>query len=120
MCPVAVTRGGQPWFALGASGGRRILPAAFQVTAFLADHGLGLDEAMTTPRLNIDGGAKVQADRRLAPEVIEALKARHKVELVEALVTPNLFANPQVVLRDGDDCLGAVTLRSPVAAAVAA
>jgi hypothetical protein len=34
------------------------------------------------------------------------------------MVTPGLFANPQVVAKDGEDCLGATTVRSPVAAAV--
>ncbi len=118
MCPLAVTRGGRPWFALGASGGRRILPAVFQVASFLADCGLSLDEAMATPRLNVDGGAAILADRRLSADVIAALEARHKIKQVEALVAPNYFANPLVAVREDDTCLGAVPLRAPVAGAV--
>jgi gamma-glutamyltranspeptidase/glutathione hydrolase len=121
MCPLAATRDGRPWFALGASGGRRILPAVFQVASFLIDCGLALDEAMAQPRINVDGSPRVQADQRLGPEVLAAVAAAgHAVEPVEALVSPNLFANPQIVLAEGEQRLGAVTLRHPVAAAVAA
>ena len=120
MCPVAVTRDGAPWFALGASGGRRILPAVFQLVSFLVDGGLSLEEAMHQPRLNVDGSETVEADLRLPRDTIEAIAARLPVAAVEARVSPNCFANPQVVLRDGTSCLGAATVRSPVAAAVPA
>ncbi|MDH3916826.1 MAG: gamma-glutamyltransferase [Rhodospirillales bacterium] len=120
MCPVAVTREGAPWFALGASGGRRILPAAFQLVSFLVDCGLSLEEAVHLPRLNVDGSPTVEADRRLPLDTIEAVAARLPVAAVEALVSPNKFANPLVVLRDGDGCLGAAPVRSPVAAALGA
>ncbi len=120
MCPVVVTRESAPWFALGASGGRRILPAVFQLVSFLVDSGLSLDEAMHQPRLNVDGSDTVEADLRLPSETIEAIAARLPVTAVEARVSPNWFANPQVVLRDGASCLGAATVRSPAAAAVPA
>jgi gamma-glutamyltranspeptidase/glutathione hydrolase len=119
MCPLAVTREGRPWFALGASGGRRILPAVFQVASFLVDCGMSLDEAMAQPRLNVDGAPRVQADQRLGPEVLAAIAAAgHGAEPVEALVSPNLFANPQIVLAEGEQRWGAVTLRHPVAGTV--
>ncbi len=120
MCPVAVTRDAVPWFALGASGGRRILPAVFQLVSFLVDGGLSLEEAMHQPRLNVDGSETVEADLRLPQEILEAVAARVPVAVVEARVSPNWFANPQVVLRDGASCLGAATVRSPAAAAVPA
>jgi gamma-glutamyltranspeptidase/glutathione hydrolase len=120
MCPVIATRQGLPWFALGASGGRRILPAVFQLTSFLVDCGMSLEAAVHCPRLNVDGGPSVQVDRRLPPEVFQAVAARLPAEATEALVSPNLFANPQVVAKDGELCLGATHVRSPVAAAVGA
>jgi gamma-glutamyltranspeptidase/glutathione hydrolase len=120
MCPVVVTRGTAPWFALGASGGRRILPAVFQLVSFLVDCGLTLEEAMHLPRLNVDGSRTVEADRRLARETIDAVAARLPVAVAEAMVSPNKFANPLVVLRDGGSCLGAAPVRSPVAAALGA
>ncbi|MDH3792627.1 MAG: hypothetical protein OES41_12885, partial [Rhodospirillales bacterium] len=72
------------------------------------------------PRLNVDGSPTVEADRRLPLDTIEAVAARLPVAAVEALVSPNKFANPLVVLRDGDGCLGAAPVRSPVAAALGA
>jgi gamma-glutamyltranspeptidase/glutathione hydrolase len=120
MCPVVATREGAPWFVLGASGGRRILPAVFQLVSFLVDCGLSLEAAVHLPRLNVDGSPTVEADRRLPREVIDAVAARLPVAAVEALVVPNKFANPLIVLYDGDTCLGAAPVRSPVAAALGA
>jgi gamma-glutamyltranspeptidase/glutathione hydrolase len=120
ICPVVATRDGAPWFALGASGGRRILPAVFQLVSFLVDCGLTLEEAVHLPRLNVDGAPTVEVDRRLPRETIEAVAARLPVAAVEAMVSPNKFANPLVVLRDGETCLGAAPVRSPVAAALGA
>lgn len=120
MCPLVVTRGGAPWFALGASGGRRILPAVFQLSAFLVDCGLSPDDAAAHPRINVDGGPVVEADPRLGPAVLEALAAVLPVREVEALVSPNHYANPLIAGREGETAFGAAQLRSPVSAAVAA
>jgi gamma-glutamyltranspeptidase/glutathione hydrolase len=54
MCPAVASRGGEPFFALGASGGRRILPAVLQVASFLTDFRMPLEAALasraSTPR----------------------------------------------------------------------
>jgi gamma-glutamyltranspeptidase/glutathione hydrolase len=120
MCPLLVTRDGAPWFALGASGGRRILPAVFQLTVFLVDCGLSPDEAVQHPRLNVDGGPLVEADPRLGRAIIEAVAATLPLCEVEALVSPNHYANPLIAGREGDTAFGAAQLRSPVSAAVGA
>ena len=100
MCPVAAMQDGTPWLALGASGGRRILPAVLQIGSMLADCGLDLESALHMPRIDVSGGAEVIADRRLAPEVLAALRARFPVREAEHLVMPKLFACPTAVLRD--------------------
>jgi gamma-glutamyltranspeptidase/glutathione hydrolase len=120
MCPLLVTRGGAPWFALGASGGRRILPAVFQLTAFLVDCGLSPDEAVSHPRLNVDGAPFVEADPCLGREIITAVAAALPLREVEALVSPNHYANPLIAGWEGDIAFGAAQLRSPVSAAVCA
>jgi len=120
MCPLVVTRGGAPWFALGGSGGRRILPAVFQVTAFLVDCGLSPEQAVAHPRLNVDSSPFVEADPRLGPAVIEAVAAGLPVREVEALVSPNHYANPLIAGREGDIAFGAAQIRSPVSSAVGA
>jgi gamma-glutamyltranspeptidase / glutathione hydrolase len=120
MCPLVATRGGAPWFALGASGGRRILSAVFQLTAFLVDCGLSPDDAVSHPRLNVDGGRFVEADPRLGRATIEAVAAVLPLQEVEALVQPNHYANPLIAGREGETAFGAAQLRSPVSAAVGA
>jgi gamma-glutamyltranspeptidase/glutathione hydrolase len=99
MCPVIALQGGRPWFALGASGGRRILPAVLQIGSMLAAGGLDLESAFHTPRIDVSGGPEVTADRRLPAEVRAHLRARFSVREVEQLVLPNLFACPTAVLR---------------------
>ncbi|HEX9768023.1 MAG TPA: gamma-glutamyltransferase [Kiloniellales bacterium] len=120
MCPLVVTRGAAPWFALGASGGRRILSAVFQLAAFMVDCGLSPDEAVRHPRLNVDGGPFVEADPRLDRSIIEAVAAVLPLSQVEALVSPNHYANPLIAGREGETAFGAAQLPSPVSAAVGA
>ena len=56
MCPVIVTRkNGEGWFAIGASGGRKIMPAVTQVCSFLIDHGMNLEDAFHQPRIDASG-----------------------------------------------------------------
>ena len=73
MCPVIATRHGKPWLALGASGGRRILPAVLQIASMLIDGGLDLETAFHEPRIDVSGEPHVTADRRLPPDVLAAL-----------------------------------------------
>ncbi|MDP1882194.1 MAG: gamma-glutamyltransferase, partial [Bradyrhizobium sp.] len=61
--------------ALGASGGRRILPAVTQILSFVMDYGMGLDEAIHTPRIDASEGAVVIGDVRLPAPVRDALRA---------------------------------------------
>jgi gamma-glutamyltranspeptidase / glutathione hydrolase len=99
MCPVVAMQGGGPWLALGASGGRRILPAVLQIGSMLADCGLDLESAMHMPRIDVSGGSEIIADRRLTPEVFAGLRGRFQVREAERLVLPKLFACPTAVLR---------------------
>ena len=120
MCPLVATRDGRPWFALGGSGGRRILPAVFQVASFLIDGGLSLESAVRQPRINVDGGPEVEVDPRLGDAVAKAIAEALPIRLVEAVLTPNHYANPVIALHDGETCQGAAQLPSPVAAAIGA
>ena len=100
MCPVIALQGSRPWFALGASGGRRILPAVLQISSMLADCGLDLEDAFHTARIDVSGSPEVTADRRLPAEVRANLRAGFAVREVERGVLPNLFACPTAVLRE--------------------
>jgi gamma-glutamyltranspeptidase/glutathione hydrolase len=103
MCPVVVTRNGVPWLTIGASGGRRIMPAVLQIASMLIDCRLDLERAFHLPRIDVSGGPAVGVDRRLAPDVVAALEARFPVEEVEAMVWPKLFACPSAILRARPD-----------------
>ncbi|HYM03830.1 MAG TPA: gamma-glutamyltransferase [Stellaceae bacterium] len=120
MCPVVATRDGAPSFALGACGGRRIISAVTQLTSFVVDFGMALEQAMALPRLDASE-ASVIVDDRLAPEIIAALRSRFPVDVVEAGVYPPHFAIPSAVLRDAASGFntGATHVRSPASAAIA-
>jgi gamma-glutamyltranspeptidase/glutathione hydrolase len=120
MCPVIALKHNAPWLALGASGGRRILPAVLQISSMVADCGLDLESAFHAPRIDVSGGPTVTADRRLEPEVLAQLRARFPVQEMERVLLPNLFACPTAVLRDPKrgQLVGMTDPVQPVAAAV--
>ncbi len=100
MCPLIARRGDHGWFAIGASGGRKIMPAVMQITSFLIDHGLSLDDAFHQPRIDASGGDTVGVDPRHPQDVQQALAAKFPVNLTELVVYPTNFACPSAVLRD--------------------
>lgn len=120
MCPVIARRHGKPWFALGASGGRRILPAVVQLASMLIDHQLDLESAFHQPRIDASGSDAVGVDPQLPPGVHQALAARFPVRLTEAAVYPAQFACPSAVLRDPHtgNGFGATDVLSPWSGAV--
>ena len=112
MCPAVVTRAGGN-FALGASGGRRIFPAVMQLISFLVDHGMTLDQAFHTPRLDVSGANLVAADTRIPAEARAALAARWKTTDVPYAVTPALYACPNAVHDLGHERHGCAFVMSP-------
>jgi gamma-glutamyltranspeptidase/glutathione hydrolase len=105
--------------ALGASGGRRILPAVTQILSFVMDFGMDLDGAIHQPRIDASEGAIVIGDTRLAPETRAALGAKFDYEEAHLQTLPMKFACPSVVLRDGTTNVGASEIASPWSEAVA-
>jgi gamma-glutamyltranspeptidase/glutathione hydrolase len=100
MCPTIVARDGKAWFALGASGGRRILPAVAQLLSFVVDHGMSLEDAFHTPRIDVSGNPHVEYDPRLSFDVCRALAERYELRLSEHTVFPANYACPSAVLVD--------------------
>ena len=121
MCPVVVERGGGDRFALGASGGRRIMPAVMQLVSFLVDFGLELEDAFHAPRIDASGGESVTVDPRFPAEVAAALGERYPVEVWPNAVYPAMYACPNGAgaLRDGSR-IGAAYVMSPWALAAPA
>ncbi len=121
MCPTILLREDGQRFALGASGGRRIMPAVFQLISFLTDYGMSVEDAMHQPRLDISGTDLVTLDARLPRDVIETISAAHSARVRPDGVYPNLFACPSIVGHDpatGTNSAGAF-VASPRAAAIA-
>lgn len=105
--------------AVGASGGRRILPSVMQIVSFAMDFGMDLDAAIHQPRIDASEGAIVIGDTRLPADTRETLAARFDYEEARVQSLPQKFACPSVVMRDGDTNSGAVEIFQPWADAVA-
>ncbi|MCS7268032.1 MAG: gamma-glutamyltransferase [Geminicoccaceae bacterium] len=99
MCPL-LGLAPERRFALGASGGRRILPAVFQLASFLLDFGMDLETAFHTPRIDTAELAGIVADERLGAEIVRALETLALVRGSPPLVYPLLFACPSAVLHE--------------------
>jgi gamma-glutamyltranspeptidase/glutathione hydrolase len=121
MCPVIALRRERPWFALGASGGRKILPAVMQIASFLVDHGLDLDEAFHQPRIDASEADYVAVDPRLPAAVRKALSKAFPTRENELVVYPTQYACPSAVLRDAGrrENQGITDVMSPWSGAVA-
>lgn len=122
MCPVVVTPkdGNWPRFAMGASGGRRILASVYQSLAWTLDFGMDVGEAAHAPRIDVSGPDSTSADCRLPDDVLDALEAAGPVSIVEHGVLPINFACPNLIRADTDGAEGCSDLVSPWSAAVAA
>ena len=118
MCPVIGTRDGTPWFAVGASGGRRILPAVLQMVSFLVDHDMNLDEAMRQPRIDVSEEDQVVLDQLLPDATVSALRREFGAKTAPRGFRPLYFACPTGVLRDASGlCWGASESTVPWASA---
>jgi gamma-glutamyltranspeptidase/glutathione hydrolase len=122
MCPSVVDTGSGVRFAVGASGGRRIMPAVMQLISFMVDFGMGVEDACHQPRLDVSGTPIVTADARLPADVCEKIAAQHTVVRAHNGVYPALFACPNLVARDESRGInsGGAFVMSPWSRAVAA
>ena len=105
--------------AVGASGGRRILPAVTQMLSFVMDYGMDLDGAIHQPRIDASEGAVVIGDVRLPTPTREALRSRFDYDEARVQTFPMKFACPSVVLREGSTNSGATEISQPWSDAVA-
>jgi gamma-glutamyltranspeptidase/glutathione hydrolase len=112
-CPVVGEIADGRRFALGASGGRKILGTVLQMASFLIDHGMTLEQAFHQPRIDMSGGERVIADRTLPHEVLEALAQAYPTTTARRSVFPYPFAVPAGVLREGDVNTGCTEIMSP-------
>ena len=120
--PVVADLGNGRRLALGASGGRRILPAVTQLLSFCIDYGLDLQQAFDLPRIDASEGDVVAVDARIDPATRAALAARFDCEVTTVQSFPMKFACPSAVMRSADGAApneGATEIFAPWADAVA-
>jgi gamma-glutamyltranspeptidase / glutathione hydrolase len=55
MSPSVVSRAGEPRLVLGSAGSVRLRGAVMQVVVNVVDHGLGVSDAIESPRVHVDG-----------------------------------------------------------------
>jgi len=118
-CPVVGEAADGRRFALGASGGRKIIGAVLQIISFLMDHGLSLEQAFHQQRIDMSGGGKATADRTLPQSVLDALAAAFPTSTAARTNFPYAFACPAAVLREGEANMGCTEIMSPWGDAVA-
>jgi len=119
MCPVIARMADGRRVALGASGGRRIMPAVAQLLSFLGDFGMDLETAFHCPRLDVSGGAYATLDARLEPDVLAAVERVMPAGIAELAAYPALFASPSATLRRDGRNEGMADIASPWSGAAA-
>ncbi len=120
MLPIMLTEGGRPFLAAGASGGRRIMAAVFQLMTFIADFGMDVETAADHPRIDVSSADSASADRRLPSAVLDVLAADGPLEVVEHSAVPINFACPNVIVQSADGTrTGISDAASPWSGAVA-
>lgn len=115
MCPVIATRDGVPELALGAAGGRQIVPAVAQILAYVTAFDMTLEAAFLTPRIDASG-VTIKVNRAAAPDVAASVATAFDVEPVDDTLYPVNFAVPSAVMRRGGVNTGMVHPRNPWAA----
>ena len=118
-CPVVGETPKGERFALGASGGRKIVGTVLQLASFIVDHGATLEEAFHRPRIDMSGGGRAIADATLPAEELRALEAAFPTVLARRLPFPYHFAVPAGVMRSGEANMGCTEIMSPWGDAIA-
>ena len=112
VCPAIGEKYGRR-FAIGASGGRKILPAVVNLISFMMDFDMSLEEAFHHPRIDNSGGPAIIADEDLSPDILQALDAVGPMLTTKRTVFPYAFACPAGVMRAGGMNMGCTEITSP-------
>jgi len=122
MLPVLALDGAAPWLAIGASGGRRIMPAVMQLLSFLIDYRMPLEDAFHQPRIDVSVPGQPAVDPLLDGAIRAAVTGRFP-QTVERRRDPYplAYACPSAVLIGTDGArIGMTEIAQPWAAMAAA
>ena len=121
MCPTILARSDGSQFAIGASGGRKIMPAVVELTSLLLDFGMDLETAFHHPRTDMSMDDVTIVDDAMEPEVIDTLKdSLANVVTAPRTIFPYHFACPSGVGRKDSENVGATEIMSAWGDAVGA
>jgi gamma-glutamyltranspeptidase / glutathione hydrolase len=96
MCPTIVLRGDKPLLALGATGGRMIPNAIYNILAQFIGRGASIEEAVAAPRLHTDGNVDLTLERHWPEAEAEKLRQVGYTVKVGASATAHaLFLDPK-------------------------
>ncbi len=112
MSPVIATRDGRPELALGAAGGRQIVPAVAQLLAYILAYDMPLEMALSVPRLDASGTG-IRINRCASAEMTAAIAGEFDVEVVDDTLYPVNFAVPSAVMRRDGVNVGMAHPRNP-------
>lgn len=105
MAPLIVQRDGKPFLAIASSGGRKIPSANLNIFLNAAVWRMGIQEAVSAPRLDV-GASGIELDDRFDAQTREALRRRgHQVTAVADGIRPRPFASPTCLRIDADSGL---------------
>lgn len=121
MCPTLLFRDDATRFAVGACGGRKIFPSVLQLTSFVLDFAMDINDAVHQPRVDVSGNENVWAMDHFSDDILDALRAKYETTKVRSNgLGGNQFAVPQIVAARPDGQFeGGCYVPSPHAAAVA-
>ena len=112
VCPILGHQGARH-FALGASGGRKIVSAVSQMASFITDQGMDIGAAFHAPRIDVSGGGAAIADDTLPASVLSAIETVMPVQTTRRTVLPYAFACPAGVMRNDAVNTGCTEIMSP-------
>jgi len=100
--PVLLLRDGRPVAAIGSPGGRRVMSAIYQVIVNLVDFGLGMQAAISAPRVHAEGRL-TEISTRFPADVIDGLEQMgHEVVRREDSLSSSFFARPSGIRIDAE------------------
>ncbi|MEP3578300.1 MAG: gamma-glutamyltransferase, partial [Sulfitobacter sp.] len=112
VCPV-IGEQGEKRFAFGASGGRKILGAVAQLSSFVTDFDMSLEESFHAPRIDASDANQLIADEDLPRDVLDRLREDSTVAETKRTIFPYAFACPAGVMRDAGRNSGCTEIMSP-------
>jgi gamma-glutamyltranspeptidase / glutathione hydrolase len=89
------------------------MPAVMQLSSFLCDFDMDLEQAFHHPRIDMSGDGNVVADHTLDEEVHQKLTLNHPLSRARRMSYPYFFACPSGITRASGVNFGMTEIMSP-------